>query len=74
MGMKRDLGLAALSLLLSGMTYANYTKEATAQELTCADIDGCGEKGSCEESGTPAGCVLNCKSGHTVNCKPKVEG
>lgn len=76
MGLKNDLALGALTLLLGGLTYVSHAYETPARaeaDLTCADVE-CGGAASCGTSGKENACVLSCSDGNTITCKPKVEG
>ena len=76
MGMKRDLSLGALTVLLGGMTYASYAYDAPvrAEELKCSSITDCGGSQSCGTKGKENACVLTCDDGGSVTCAPKEDG
>lgn len=72
MAQRRDVGLAGLTLLLGGLTFANYAASAAVWadgELSCDKVSGCPTKNSCGEPGTPDGCTLDCETPNvTVHC------
>jgi hypothetical protein len=74
MGLKRDLTLGALTMLLGGMTYVSnaYQTPLRAQDLGCPDLSECGGKASCGTPGSDSGCTINCDSGDLITCKKKV--
>jgi len=69
MGTKQDISLAAMSLLLTGLTYANYSTPVnlSAADLTCEDVE-CAPPGKCKEAGKQNVCELHCSSGPIIKC------
>lgn len=74
MGVKKDLTLGALTLLLGGLATASYVSRTPvlASDLACDDISGCAGKAHCDGPGTvSAECVLKCENGGYVACAIK---
>lgn len=71
MGIKKDLTLGALTLLLGGIAAASYATRTPAQaaDLACSDISGCAGNAHCDGPGTEsAECVLKCEKGGYISC------
>jgi len=68
---RSDAALAALTLLLAGMTYATYGGSAALHaqgDMSCQDFTTCSGKAHCGESGKESGCTILCASGSIITC------
>lgn len=55
-----------LIVLLSNLK--GISNAPATENLGCSSLSDCSSKASCNEKGMSTGCLIECKSGATINC------